>query len=865
MKQFREILAPRPNDRRGVVLIAVLAILAILTLVGATMALSTRLEIRAANNFANGVQANMAAVTGVTAALDTIETMDGAVAFNQRWARPELTPAELGEGKGATASSASRDLVEVYNARKTFPTDEADVYLQDESGRLNVNAVGRLRNQTVAEDELIIAPCDLDLAAALGAILRAAGASDAEAGSLAHAIIDHRYGPDGQPGLAGVDDNLNSGSAGVNPTSDNVDNDRDGIVDNEEERFYSVLSNGIDDDSDGEIDDDTEGLEHNGRDDDGDGQIDEAGEGVDEPAEFISDPREVPYGDDRPYRRLEDLLDVPGMTPELLAALRNYITVFSCAEGDYLCPRLALGEEGDGFGEGRRDDRNGQRAGRTDEEHDSGKKGQQGKKKNGGRRGEGRHKPSLNTASAHEIEEELLRAYPDWSPQLALQFAANIVDARDSDSVPTVLTNADGLSARGVEITPYINEICADSPTDEEDGDDGQYVELHNPYSVRLSVEGWRLVVGRQRLRLRGDMAPGSYLVITDDYNGKNDPGGEERPGYGSFYDIFGQVPSGSNARLIEIRTLNLPNNVGQVSLIDKEGELIDLFEYKGAGFDGTRKSHQRNDPRIPIALRASATPLRRNADYNPPVDRPVDALFADPDTHDRAFASVGEILTLYAGYVNVASRELNSWRWPQLRAEGDDAPDIRLLDLFTVRPDELFDAPTLASEELPADSTTLNIARLQRDAAQWAEGIEYGKLNVNTASAAVLAALPVELPEGDPLPLRIAARRDELGRQLAAERRATAAPFPNLSDFFLDDEIFGDLEDEQRLALAARIVGALTTNSRSFTVYSHGEASVGTGQAQASRDVLATICRTETAARVISWHYAYTNSRRRP
>ena len=185
------------------------------------------------------------------------------------------------------------------------------------------------------------------------------------------------------------------------------------------------------------------------------------------------------------------------------------------------------------------------------------------------------------------------------------------------------------------------------------------------------------------------------------------------------------------------------------------------------------------------------------------------------------------------------------------------------MIDTRTVRIDELFDAPTTTDDNASTDTADLALSRLQRDAARWAEGIEYGKLNVNTASQEVLAALPVELAGGHSLAVRIAQRRNELGRQLAAERRATAAPFPTLSDFFLDDEIFGDLEDDERLALAARLVGALTTDSRSFSVLSHGEAGVSEGDPQATRSILAIICRTETSPRVVSWHYAYTNSRR--
>jgi hypothetical protein len=52
---------------------------------------------------------------------------------------------------------------------------------------------------------------------------------------------------------------------------------------------------------------------------------------------------------------------------------------------------------------------------------------------------------------------------------LAAQLAVNIVDYRDDDSVPTLLT-VKGTTYYGVEMTPYINEVMAWTPTPDDDG-----------------------------------------------------------------------------------------------------------------------------------------------------------------------------------------------------------------------------------------------------------------------------------------------------------------------------------------------------------------------------------------------------------
>ncbi|MGC8804975.1 MAG: hypothetical protein ACP5QD_03470, partial [Candidatus Ratteibacteria bacterium] len=76
----------------------------------------------------------------------------------------------------------------------------------------------------------------------------------------------------------------------------------------------------IDDDNDNSI------LSNDGIDNDGDGIIDEENEGIDEPDEFN---HAKPSGDDRPFFVIEDLKMARGMTDKLFNRIKNYITTYS--------------------------------------------------------------------------------------------------------------------------------------------------------------------------------------------------------------------------------------------------------------------------------------------------------------------------------------------------------------------------------------------------------------------------------------------------------------------------------------------------------------------------------------------------------
>jgi hypothetical protein len=94
-----------------------------------------------------------------------------------------------------------------------------------------------------------------------------------------------------------------------------------------------------------------------------------------------------------------------------------------------------------------------------------------------------------------------------------------------------------------------------------------EYVELYNPNSVPVSLDGWVLQdCGAHQAILQGQIEGQSYKVIARSTNqGEN---------------------GGVNADL-EMQDLFLPNGYGSVILFNQEGTLIDQVRYAPGGEDG--------------------------------------------------------------------------------------------------------------------------------------------------------------------------------------------------------------------------------------------------------------------------------------
>lgn len=499
-------------------------------------------------------------------------------------------------------------------------------FVADESAKWNVNAILPAPHQVAPELEGLLAFADAahpgpaslpgvaDFARFIDGALRARGVRAKVApGELASNIVEWRYGPDGLPGTAHVDDDGNSGQ--TEPAADGIDNDDDGVIDNVEEETFSPLTNGIDDDRDGRIDEADESILSNGLDDDADGRVDNQEETLDEPGEFRVDVRARPLGDDRPYLSLERLLAVPGMSPDVFEILRPHLTVFSVSQPAFPADKNDLTS--------------------------------------------GYRQIDPNTASAQEICEALQRRFPHVPVETVAQFAVNVVDRRDPDDVPTTLRlGAEQGEYTGFEIGPRVVEVYpyTGQGNRDGDGDDGQYIEILNPHQRAVDVTGWKVEGVGVMVQLSGSIPAGGRILITDDYNESLDPDPEDDPGVGSLYDIFGVVSLGGSTRLIVEPLLEIPDDAGEVSLHTRENVRVDSMRYvDGLLVGAARKSFQRADPftRKSVYGRSEAqpgTPGRANIGATEPTRREEEMLKAVESFQNLPFRSPLEILLVTSG-----------------------------------------------------------------------------------------------------------------------------------------------------------------------------------------------------------------------
>ena len=197
--------------------------------------------------------------------------------------------------------------------------------LIDEGGKLNINLHGNypiIEPQGVSKvhrHNALITTFEVNMEE----FFRAYGYRDTDARDISRAIVLYRYGNDGLPGIKGTDDDGDSCAKG----SPSADRDNDGHTKSSESAICRDIDNEDLDDNpytgiDLTPDCDCDGAaDRNHMDDDGDGLIDEdengnqpgragyqspvtGGEAVDEADEF--DPLH-PKGDDRPYRNIDEI------------------------------------------------------------------------------------------------------------------------------------------------------------------------------------------------------------------------------------------------------------------------------------------------------------------------------------------------------------------------------------------------------------------------------------------------------------------------------------------------------------------------------------------------------------------------------
>lgn len=686
------------RNRRGSTFIVVLALLSLLVLIATAMSLTSRLEVISAANYADGIQARMAARVGLGVA----------------------STRALGLGTGTstaentyTASGVPlRHFIDGLDPRilqTQWKVSLADVWVQDACARINLN--------TADEDTL---------ARLFAFVVNAAGIRDASPRDLAQAIVAERTKKSETGSRA---------SRTASQSSTIPDAARQRLADAARELPTAYVF---------------------------------------EDARW-ADLRVPSLEDEARWRSISDLLTLPGASPALISASAPFLTVFSVApnSADLSCGVL-------------------------------------------------RERVDINQADAFALYEMLRAIYPEpvKEDRLLRQFAVNVIDWRDADSVPTVFPGSEGAETiLGLERTPFIVEVWPNSLYPEESSEAGQYVELYNPWNEWIELTGWTLRCGGVSIPLRGRIAPGGYLILTDVFDGLSSSSSPGNNPFDSFYSIFRVVDNGITRRILEAPDLRLSSSPGiySIELRNAEDQLIDVFAYRiEFVLRGQKTSYQRADPRIRLAGTARCTPF---------APKPGTTAFHEPaDTKsrypaDRPFLSPMELFQVYAAWAHPITGRGASGPYPVLAtpespaaevsalASSGDYLDGRMLDGFgcdalilqrlldgaevakkrsaaryATLPDEgttdfsggdigggrspasLFPAPRQVRERLvaqlaarldnPEDLVRLEKARAENDSVTIAAlGIRaftppatdarLGGVNLNTAPEAVLAALP--------------------------------------------------------------------------------------------------------------------------
>ena len=250
---FRKSLTDTIQKEDGqIALILAVAFLALLGTIGGSFLYRMRLEQRAASNYQDSVKAFYLAEAGIERATAELRNDNNeyddlyeswALGFKETWQ----------EGKYS-----------VYYEKEEESKERLGIF--DEAAKININAVG-MGNYNDGWT-----PYEIGLAAIESLNKKLSS-------KVIKAIITYRYGPDGAPGVKGVDD------------------DKDNSL-----------------------------LQADGIDNDADGKIDELDEGIDEPDEFRP---QQPYGDDNPFDTVEEIRLVPGIGEVIFNEIKDYLTIYS--------------------------------------------------------------------------------------------------------------------------------------------------------------------------------------------------------------------------------------------------------------------------------------------------------------------------------------------------------------------------------------------------------------------------------------------------------------------------------------------------------------------------------------------------------
>lgn len=830
----------RKSSRRGSTLLIVLALLSLLVLLAATLAYTSKLDVIASRNFGENIQRNMIAVSSVEQAARRAAEQIPLGALGRPSLEFDLTSDTLDDDQRGTNWNGEGEHLFASVSDVPIPTGPYRKSSESLPGMLTSTSRVQFYDMS-GRINVNTAPVDV-LETLIREVANDRGLS-VNARALAQAIVDRRHGLDNAPGQAGQDDNLSKRL----------------LLPTEQDYFGSSRTSSGDDDS--VFATNREQEEKHTRIKDsclGDFEsrrpkLDNLSKPEDDEEEYISDIRYPPFGDDSRFGNVGQLIQVQGMTPELFAALQPYMTVFSVNQE--VRPSV---------------DRDGNPLPLLD----------------------------LNRASAEEIYDALVIEYGGQKADMLLrQFAVNIVDWRDEDSVPTRLESSRSLvPVLGLERTPFISEIYPDSRTEDDYGDDGQYVEIYNPWTESISLQGWRLRIAGMSFQLEGYLPPKSFLIVTDDYDNSQDFDDEDEiPGTGSFYDVFGRASNGSSQRVLEISRLNIPHLGGtfSVQLTNQNGALIDEFVYQIKEEISTLSSFQRPNVLVRESKIYRATPF----DLAPEKDMPAEiaARLIDSPT-DLPFTSVLELFEVFAGYANEDGTQGSRWDFPlmttprsPLQSSRDLAAnptrlDARLVDLFSIeyqkrRPhlnaSRGSDDPVLRRDfnpwiedfpaELLGDSDQVQPGGEKVQDAQamaWTRfaappvGHREGRINVNTAPESVLEAVGFSQLAAQ----SIISRRTALERAFLAGAPGDGIMYRRLSDIVADDKLWTEKVDYcARLQEIQQVFDRITIGSRAFLLEGMPlEAPESMTQTRSGARVQALVAMDGNSPDIVYWRYIH-------
>lgn len=535
---------------------------------------------------------------------------------------------------------------------------------------------------------------------------------------------------------------------------------------------------------------------------------------------FKADFRQRPNGDDTPYIYVEDIRGVPGISQEVYEAIAPYLTTFSISYDIwYDDSRRAFA------------------------------------------------RIPLNQADRHELHGALTALYPDQDTNLLMQFALNIIDRRDEDNIPSAHVMEDQvLPMLGYEATPIISEVCPDVITFEEDGDNGEYIEIFNPLNENVNLRGWQIDWGYGRYTINEILPPQGILILTDDIDDKNDPTPEDNlSGMGSFVKIFQMMPATPQFLLVEQVGMDIPNDAGVIRLYDDSNNLIDYLVYTKAQFQGNHFGYHKENFFSHTGSRKGASPFAVKMDKpeteydlacwqimqslrNTPFESPVDVLFVPVPPAFRAQQKLNLQQASRQGTIrNSADLRTEAQWFPDYAITENLCPDLRMIDMFAVDPfidkDKNFVKSTYRPAALKSFSKEYFQPMFAKDSDTMTEQLaslneedlpptSIGKINLNTAPVAVIASMPgFEMQHIQGLIRYRNAFQDRLlegsnsGDTLVLNPM-DSAPFRSLSDFASNSAVWGNSSPINRLTALRRLSPIVTFNSTTFSVSSSNAAS---------------------------------------